>query len=328
VASPEGLPISYEVFAGNRADVTTVEEIAKIMEDKNGQARRIWVLDRGMISEENIEFLRSRQARYVVGTPKARLKGFEQQLLEQEDWHQVEPGVEIKLVAHPDGDGTEQFILCRSSARRQKEAAMLELQRQRLLAKLQQLDRSLAKSPRKNAGAVERRIGRWLGRHPAAEKLLDVEVKRNEQAEAVGLGIVERGARSAWPSVLMAPISVTNQLHRPHIRLNSGVGISNSKRPKRAFVSQKLTLLFDPSITKKLSESKPTSWFAFSPGALAHAGNVDAFQGTGQLRPSTGARSLYYSFDGYHLAGQEPWAAAPTCRCPTRQTSCRPVLKS
>ena len=154
MASPEGLPISYEVFAGNRADVTTVEE--------------------------------------------TRLKGFEQQLLEQEDWHQVEPGVEVKLVAHPDGDGTEQFILCRSSARRQKEAAMLELQRQRLLAKLQQLDRSLAKSPRKNAGAVERRIGRWLGRHPAAEKLLDVEVKRNEQAEAVGLGIVERGARSAW----------------------------------------------------------------------------------------------------------------------------------
>ena len=66
LASPEGLPISYEVFAGNRADVTTVEEIAKIMEDKNGQARRIWVLDRGMISEENIEFLRSRQARCVV----------------------------------------------------------------------------------------------------------------------------------------------------------------------------------------------------------------------------------------------------------------------
>ena len=198
MASPEGLPISYEVFAGNRADVTTVEEIVKIMEDKYGRESRIWVLDRGMISEENIEFLRSRQARYVVGTPKARLKGFEQQLLEQEDWHQVEPGVEVKLVAHPDGDGTEQFILCRSSARRQKEAAMLELQRQRLLAKLQQLDRSLAKSPRKNAGAVERRIGRWLGRHPAAEKLLDVEVKRSEQAEAVGLGIVERGARSAW----------------------------------------------------------------------------------------------------------------------------------
>ena len=60
--SPEGLPISYEVFAGNRADVTTIEAIVTMMEDKYGQARRIWVLDRGMISEENIEFLRSRQA--------------------------------------------------------------------------------------------------------------------------------------------------------------------------------------------------------------------------------------------------------------------------
>jgi transposase len=198
VVTPEGLPISYEVFAGNRADVTTIEEIVTIMEDKYGQARRIWVLDRGMISEENVEFLRSRQARYVVGTPKAQLKGFEQQLLEEEDWHQVQPGVEVKLVVHPDGDTTEQFILCRSRARRQKEGAMLELQRQRLLAKLQQLNRSLAKHPRRDAGAVERRIGRWLGRYPAAEKLLDVQVERNGQGHAAGLEIVQRGERSAW----------------------------------------------------------------------------------------------------------------------------------
>jgi transposase len=87
VVTPEGLPISYEVFAGNRADVTTIEEVVTLMEDKYGQARRIWVLDRGMVSEENVEFLRSRQARYVVATPKAHLKGFEQQLLEEEDSH-------------------------------------------------------------------------------------------------------------------------------------------------------------------------------------------------------------------------------------------------
>ena len=140
-----------------------------MMEDKYGQARRIWVLDRGMISEENIEFLRSRQACYVVGTPKAQLKAFEQKLLLEEGWHQVQPGIEVKLVAHPDGRTSEQFILCRSSARRQKEAAMLEVQRQRLLAKLQQLDLSLIKHPRSDAGAVERRIGRWLGRYPAAD---------------------------------------------------------------------------------------------------------------------------------------------------------------
>ena len=198
VVTPEGLPISYEVFAGNRADVTTLEQIVTLMEDKYGQARLIWVLDRGMISEENIEFLRSRQACYLVGTPKAQLRGFELQLLQEEDWRQVEPGVEVKLVAHPDGKSTEQFILCRSRARRQKEAAMLELQRQRLLAKLQQLNGSLAKHPRKDAGAVERRIGRWLGRYPAAEKLLDVQVERNGQGQATGLKILEQGERSAW----------------------------------------------------------------------------------------------------------------------------------
>jgi hypothetical protein len=74
VVTPEGLPIGYEVFAGNTADVTTVEDMVQMMEEKYGQAQRIWVLDRGMISEENIDFLRARQARYLVGTPKSQLK--------------------------------------------------------------------------------------------------------------------------------------------------------------------------------------------------------------------------------------------------------------
>ncbi|HRZ58085.1 MAG TPA: IS1634 family transposase [Candidatus Paceibacterota bacterium] len=68
VVTPEGLPIAYEVFAGNRNDVTTLEEIVKLMEDKYGQAQRIWVMDRGIVSEENLEFLRQRKATYLVGT--------------------------------------------------------------------------------------------------------------------------------------------------------------------------------------------------------------------------------------------------------------------
>src|SRR4029077_2130217 len=69
VVTPDGLPIGYEVFAGNTADVTTVEAMIELMEKKYGQARRVWVMDRGMVSEENIEFLRERGARYLVGTP-------------------------------------------------------------------------------------------------------------------------------------------------------------------------------------------------------------------------------------------------------------------
>ena len=61
VVTPEGLPIGYEVFAGNTADVTTVEEMIELMEKKYGQAQRVWVMDRGMVSEENIEFLRARR---------------------------------------------------------------------------------------------------------------------------------------------------------------------------------------------------------------------------------------------------------------------------
>ena len=198
VVTPNGLPIGYEVFAGNTADVSTVEDMVELMEKKYGQAKRIWVLDRGMISEENLDFLRSRQARYLVGTPKSQLKGFEAQLLEKENWAQVQAGVEVKLVAHPDGGTDEQYVLCRSSARREKEAAMIELARKRLRAQLDKTHAFLQKRPAPDAGLIERRIGRWLGRFPAAERLLTVTVERNAQGHATGLQIVEHAERSAW----------------------------------------------------------------------------------------------------------------------------------
>src|SRR5437870_7334843 len=122
VVTPEGLPLSYEVFAGNRADVTTVEEIVEAMEQKYGVAERIWVMDRGMVSEGNIEFLRERGARYIVGTAKSQLRRFEKELLDQEHWKEVVPNVEVKMLEHPDGAGLEQFVLCRSKARKEKEA--------------------------------------------------------------------------------------------------------------------------------------------------------------------------------------------------------------
>lgn len=198
VVTPEGLPIGYEVFSGNTADVTTVEDMVELMETKYGQPKRIWVLDRGMVSEENIEFLRERQARYLVGTPKSQLKEFEAQLLEAKDWTEVQAGVEVKLVPHPDGQGDEQYVLCRSSARRQKEAAMIELARQRLRAQLDKTHATLQRRPARDAGKVERRIGRWLGRFPAAERLIEVVVERDDQQRACALKITERAERTQW----------------------------------------------------------------------------------------------------------------------------------
>ena len=198
VVTPEGLPVGYEVFPGNTADVTTVEDMVELMENKYGKARRIWVLDRGMVSEENIEMLRERGASYIVGTPKTRLRKFQDSVLEPEGWSQVREDVEVKLLPHPDGRGDEQYVLCRSAARRQKEAAMLEKQRSRLLAQLNKTDASLRKRPARDAGKIERGIGRWLGRNTIAERLIEVRVERNEQGHACGLRISEHGERGAW----------------------------------------------------------------------------------------------------------------------------------
>jgi transposase len=198
VVTPEGLPIGYEVFKGNTADVTTVEEMVKMMEDKYGKPKRIWVLDRGMVSEDNIGFLRARGARYIVGTVKAQLKKFEAQLLEQAHWTEVQPGVEVKLVAHPDGASSEQYILCRSSARRKKEAAMIELARQRLRDQLDKTHLSLQRRRAKDVSKVERRIGRWLGRFSSAEKLIEVTVQKDAQGRGCGLQITERAQSAAW----------------------------------------------------------------------------------------------------------------------------------
>lgn len=197
VVSPEGLPLAYEVFAGNRADVTTVEDIIRVMEEKYGKAKRIWVMDRGMVSEENIEFLRRRQAQYIVGTPKAQLRQFEAVLLEKKDWQQVREGVEVKLLPHPDGQGREQFVLCRSQDRREKEKAMLARQEERLWQKLLQIHQSLQKQSA-SPDQIERRVGKWLGRYPAADKLFQVEVELNEQKLACGLNVACRVDRNQW----------------------------------------------------------------------------------------------------------------------------------
>jgi len=83
VATKEGLPIAFEIFDGNRPDVTTAQEMVQVMEAKYGKANRVWVLDRGMVSEDNLEFLRTSEARYLVGTPRYLLKKFEQNLVDQ-----------------------------------------------------------------------------------------------------------------------------------------------------------------------------------------------------------------------------------------------------
>jgi transposase len=176
-----GLPLGYEVFAGNRHDSTTLEEIVETMEARYGQAQRIWVLDRGMVSEDNIEFLKAGWRQYIVGTPKSQLKRFEQQLLSQ-DWHAIRDGLEVKLCPCPEG-GAETFILCRSCDRRQKEQAMHVRFEKRIEEGLTKIAASCAKR-RQDAITIARRVGRLLGQNTRAAGLFDVQVRADENGAA------------------------------------------------------------------------------------------------------------------------------------------------
>jgi transposase len=182
VVTPEGLPLAYEVFDGNRTDVTTVDEIVALMRDKYGHERRTWVMDRGMVSEDNLELLRENGAQYLVGTPKSLLKNYERHLLE-ENWETVEPGVEVKLCPSPDG-GRETFVLCRSAGRIEKERAIREKQRERLQTALNKLKTHID-APRRalrSRSQAERRVGRLFQKHPRTARLFQVDIGSTDDA--------------------------------------------------------------------------------------------------------------------------------------------------
>jgi transposase len=175
VVTPEGIPLGYEVFPGNRNDAKTVEEIVLAMEKKYGRARRVWVMDRGMVSEDNLQFLRSREGQYIVGTPKAMLRRFEEHLLEK-GWHEVQEGVEVKLVPGP--DGSETFILARSADRRKKEEAMHRRFVERFGAALVRMQAQADSGRLKDLAVANRRLGRLAQQNWRASGAFTVTIQR------------------------------------------------------------------------------------------------------------------------------------------------------
>src|SRR5262245_6891019 len=179
VVTDDGFPLGYQVFAGNRNDATTVEEIVTAMERKYGRANRIWVMDRGMVSEQNLTVLRQSQASYIVGTPKAMLKRFEADLSSQRDWHTVQEGVEVKRVSGPEGQ--EVFLLARSADRRAKEQAMHERFLVRLEEGLRNLEAAMASGRLRDEGVANRRLGRMLEKNWRAAGAYDVRIERSPE---------------------------------------------------------------------------------------------------------------------------------------------------
>lgn len=200
VVTEDGLPLGYEVFEGNRHDSTTLKTIVDAMEQKYGRSQRIWVLDRGIVREDNLEMLRARGGRYIVGTPKAMLRRFEQHLTEH-DWTEVQSGVEVKKV--PSDDGMEQFILARGPDRRAKEKAMHERFLKRLEEGLERLPKSAEQGRLKDEGQAQRRLGRLLHKNSRAAKAFQVTITKRPQPEGKRHLRITWSKDSAWAQYAM-----------------------------------------------------------------------------------------------------------------------------
>ena len=193
IVNREGFPFSYETFDGNRADVTTMETILRMVERKYGKARRIWVFDRGVVSEQNLAAIRKRGGQYLVGTPRSQMKRFEQELL-ADDWTQVREGVEVKQVAIPQGEET--YILCRTAGRKEKETAIRKRFSSSMEAALERLAKTIETGRLKDRNKMERRLGRIQARHPQVSDLYEVELR--DTPEGVRLLWEIKKDRKVW----------------------------------------------------------------------------------------------------------------------------------
>jgi transposase len=193
IVNIDGFPLSYETFDGNRADVTTLETVMRMVERKYGQARRVWVFDRGIVSDANLAAIRRRSGQYLVGTRRSKLRAVEPALLEG-TWTQVRDEVEAQLVPIP--GGTETYVLCRSTARREKELAIRRRFSTRLEDRLRGLATRVAIGRLKDRGKIERILGRLQASYAGVADLYEMAVHDEDGRLRLHWRLIED--RRAW----------------------------------------------------------------------------------------------------------------------------------
>jgi len=185
VVTKEGMPLGYEVFEGNKHDSKTVKQIIEKMEQDYGKSDRVWIMDRGMISQGNMELLNSEGRRYIIGTPKSQLRKYEQELL-KDDWEKVYEGLEVKICEEKqdekrsEGSCGEVYILCRSKQRKEKDKAIVERFIERIKEGLEKYQKQCKEGKIKNLQLLERRLGRLLQRNQRASGLFEINTEIKE----------------------------------------------------------------------------------------------------------------------------------------------------
>ena len=168
IVTPEGFPLAYEVLPGNTSDKTTLRKFLRKIEEQYGKAERIWLMDRGVPTEEVLSEMRSSvpvPIYYLVGTPKGRLSKLEADLL-QRPWQSVRPGVEVKVLPQEN----ELYVFAQSQDRLKKERAMRRRQLKALWRRLGQLQRM-----KLTARELLLKLGEAKGRYRAAWRFIDIQ---------------------------------------------------------------------------------------------------------------------------------------------------------
>jgi hypothetical protein len=172
IVTPEGFPLAYEVMAGNTSDKATLKGFLEKIENQYGKAQRIWVMDRGIPTEETLAQMRQSDPPvfYLVGTPKGRLSKFEERLRDL-PWKEAREGVEVKLVA----EAGEVYVLARSKDRVSKERAMRRGQLTRLWKRLHEL-----KEMELTRDALLMKLGAARQQAPSAWRLVKIKLSKDE----------------------------------------------------------------------------------------------------------------------------------------------------
>lgn len=172
VVTPEGFPLAYEVMAGNTSDKATLKGFLEKIENQYGQAQRIWVMDRGIPTEETLAQMRQSNppVLYLVGTPKGRLSKFEERLGEL-PWKEAREGVEVKLVA----EEGEVYVLARSKDRVNKERAMRRRQLKGLWKRLHELQKMDS-----SRDVILMKLGAARQQAPSAWRLVKIELPKDK----------------------------------------------------------------------------------------------------------------------------------------------------
>src|SRR5450759_2155308 len=258
IVNQEGFPFSYETFDGNRADVTTMETILRMVERKYGKARRIWVFDRGIVSEENLAAIRKRGGQYLVGTPRSQMKQFEAEFL-KEDWTQVRPEVKVKQVAIPQGEET--YILCRTEGRQEKEKAIRKRFSSRMEDALRRLAKTIAAGRLKDRNKMERRLGGIQARHGSVRYMYEVTLR--DTPEGVRLSWQVKEDRQNWRKLREG-----SYLLRTNLKADTAEQLWSQymqlTEAEAAFRALKANCPSVPCSINWSGESRPTSWWHFS----------------------------------------------------------------